>query len=297
MGIEAKPVGKEFFEELEKKGISLDDDMRRKLNEKLEKTINYTPVIGVLGKTGAGKSSFCNALFGAEFTEVSHDGAGTRDETPVIVDLGNGRKLDLRDMPGLGESAKYDADYKERYRTLIPKLDCVLWVIAADDRALAADEAAWQEVIQPAITQHKVPLVFISSKAERFEPEEDWNETAKSPGSKQQKAIEFKERLLKTTFPGSAQCPHRAVSSRRHYGFPELVEVVLDCLPASKRYAFHESTRPENRSPKSEEKAKVGLIETVVDWVVSATKQTAELVVKTVVTVFAEKLLSKLFGR
>ncbi|MDD8642135.1 50S ribosome-binding GTPase, partial [Escherichia coli] len=39
---------------------------------------SHEPVIGIMGKSGAGKSSLCNALFQGEVTPVSDVHAGTR---------------------------------------------------------------------------------------------------------------------------------------------------------------------------------------------------------------------------
>lgn len=40
--------------------------LRENLVNKISEAIDYEPVIGVTGKTGAGKSSVCNALFQGE---------------------------------------------------------------------------------------------------------------------------------------------------------------------------------------------------------------------------------------
>lgn len=42
-----------------------------KLVNKISETIDYEPIIGVIGKTGEGKSSVCNALFNGKICAVS----------------------------------------------------------------------------------------------------------------------------------------------------------------------------------------------------------------------------------
>ncbi|STM17055.1 putative GTP-binding protein [Escherichia coli] len=51
----------------------------RHILEHLRKLTRHEPVIGIMGKSGAGKSSLCNALFQGEVTPVSDVHAGTRE--------------------------------------------------------------------------------------------------------------------------------------------------------------------------------------------------------------------------
>lgn len=64
---------------------------------------NYQPVIGIMGKTGAGKSSLCNALFQGEVSPVSDVTAGTREPLRFRLKVGE-RSMLLVDLPGVGES-------------------------------------------------------------------------------------------------------------------------------------------------------------------------------------------------
>ncbi len=41
----------------------LPEEIRQKILEYLHSVIQYEPVIGIMGKSGAGKSSLCNAIF------------------------------------------------------------------------------------------------------------------------------------------------------------------------------------------------------------------------------------------
>ncbi len=52
---------------LEKPLASLPHALRQTILNSLRHLTHYEPVIGIMGKTGAGKSSLCNALFTARF--------------------------------------------------------------------------------------------------------------------------------------------------------------------------------------------------------------------------------------
>lgn len=41
----------------------LPEEIRQKILEHLHGVIHYEPVIGIMGKSGTGKSSLCNAIF------------------------------------------------------------------------------------------------------------------------------------------------------------------------------------------------------------------------------------------
>jgi|GEM_PF-5711845 len=62
--------------------------LRESLVNKISDAIDYEPVIGVMGKTGAGKSSVCNALFQGEVCAVSDVEACTREAQELCIRFG-----------------------------------------------------------------------------------------------------------------------------------------------------------------------------------------------------------------
>ena len=129
--------------------------------QQINQLTHYEPVIGIMGKSGAGKSSLCNALFASEVSPVSDVAACTREPLRFRLQVGE-RFMTLVDLPGVGESGARDTEYAALYREQLPRLDLVLWLIKADDRALAVDEHFYHQVIGEAY-RHKVLFVISQS--------------------------------------------------------------------------------------------------------------------------------------
>ena len=154
-----------FFDELEKKGVIISPEQKKIIEERFTTSLQYEPVIAFLGKTGVGKSSLCNALFGEQICEISDIKACTRDTKKIVLDLG-GKGLTLMDVPGVGESNERDKEYAELYANLLPELDLVLWVLKADDRAYSSDEKFYNDIVKPHIHQGK-PFYFVLNQVDK----------------------------------------------------------------------------------------------------------------------------------
>lgn len=138
----------------------LPENIRESISRRINEVINYEPVIGIMGKTGAGKSSLCNAIFKGEVCAVSDVEACTRETQEIRIQFGK-RSVKLIDIPGVGESAERDKEYEQLYRDLLPQLDLVLWVVKGDDRAFSADEHFYKNVLIPAGGDSKHYLYLI----------------------------------------------------------------------------------------------------------------------------------------
>ncbi len=173
----------------------LPENIRESISRRINEVINYEPVIGIMGKTGAGKSSLCNAIFKGDICAVSDVEACTRETQEVRIQFGK-RAIRLIDIPGVGESAVRDGEYEKLYRELLPKLDLVLWVIKGDDRAFSADEHFYKNVLKPAGGEEKT--LFVLNQVDKIEPFREWDVQNAQPSPAQKKNILDKKPTLLT---------------------------------------------------------------------------------------------------
>ncbi|WP_312273307.1 GTPase family protein [Pseudescherichia sp.] len=200
---------------------SLPHVLRQLILERIQTLTHYEPVIGIMGKTGAGKSSLCNALFAREVASVSNVSACTREPLRFRLQLDE-RSMTIVDLPGVGETKRHDAEYAALYRKQLPELDLVLWLIKADDRALAVDEHFYRKVIGEAY-RHKV--LFVISQSDKVEPTSGGEKLS----TEQKQNISRKICLLHELFqPINPVC---AVSVRLRWGLRVMAERMIRCLP------------------------------------------------------------------
>jgi small GTP-binding protein len=240
----------------------LNPEQLRALRERIEGVVNYQAVVGVMGKTGAGKSSLCNALFGQETAEVDDIGACTRYPQEITLTYKQGKGLALIDMPGVGESEARDQEYAELYQSMLPELDLVLWLIKADDRALSIDQRFYRQIVLPYLKQHDVPLLIVVSQSDKIEPCREWNVVSKQPGLQQARHLQEKRVLLSRLFdlPLTRIC---AVSAEYGYGLIDLVENIVLTLPNEKKWSITRETKPAYLSATTWERSELGLWETI----------------------------------
>lgn len=192
-----------------------------RLMQQIRQISEYRPVIGIMGKTGSGKSSLCNALFAGEVSPVSDVAACTREPLYLHLQLGE-RAMTIVDLPGVGESGVRDTEYAALYHEQLPRLDLVLWLIKADDRALAVDELFYRQVIGEAY-RHKV--LFVISQSDKAEPACGGEKLS----TEQKRNISRKICLLHELFqPVNPVC---AVSIRLQWGLRMMAERMIRCLP------------------------------------------------------------------
>ena len=214
----------EGLQAIEKPLASLPHAIGKHILEHIQKLTHYEPVIGIMGKTGAGKSSLCNALFQAEVTPVSDVNACTRDVLRLHLSSGD-HSLILVDLPGVGESEQRDSEYESLYRKVLPDLDLILWVIKADDRAFSVDERFYHRVM----SDHQQRVLFVVNQADKIEPCHEWYVTGNAPSPHQLVNIEARLESIRQLF--SPHHPVCVVSARAEWNLPAMVETMMCCLP------------------------------------------------------------------
>ncbi|HDM8434764.1 TPA: GTPase family protein [Yersinia enterocolitica] len=211
----------EGFQSLQQSLSGLPQWASERILQQINQLTHYEPVIGIMGKTGSGKSSLCNALFAGEISPVSDVTACTREPLRFRLQVGK-RCMTLVDLPGVGESERRDTEYAALYREQLPRLDLVLWLIKADDRALAVDEYYYRQVIGEAY-RHKV--LFVISQSDKVEPISGGDKLS----TEQKQNISRKICQLHELFqPVNPVC---AVSVRLQWGLRMTAERMIRCLP------------------------------------------------------------------
>lgn len=211
----------EGLQSLQNSLSSLPQWVSERILHQVSQLTNYVPVIGIMGKTGVGKSSLCNALFADKVSPVSDVTACTRDPLCFRLQVGE-HAMTIVDLPGVGESERRDVEYAELYSQQLPRLDLVLWLIKADDRALAVEEHFYRQVIGEAY-RHKV--LFVISQSDKVEPTCGGEKLS----TEQKQNISRKICLLHELFqPVNPIC---AVSVRLQWGLRVMAERMIRCLP------------------------------------------------------------------
>jgi len=264
-----------FFDNLARAGIVLDERQRRLINQRIAAILSYEPRIGFFGKTGVGKSSLCNALFGKDLFAINDVEACTRNPQESLLGLDQ-KGIKLVDVPGVGESGERDAEYAELYASLLPELDVILWVLKADDRAFTSDEVFYTTIVKPHLDQGK-PFFFVLNQVDKMEPFREWDMQAREPGPRQLVNITRKIQDVSSRFaiPTSRCIP---VSANEKYNLMTLVNEIVFALPNEKRVTVFQQVLRENRSEKAQQAVNRSFREIVSDVVAKVAQVTKDAV-------------------
>jgi small GTP-binding protein len=287
---DSQAVADRVFDVFKRNEKYITPEQLREIRQRIDGVVNYHARVGILGKTGVGKSSLCNALFGQEIAPVSDVDACTREPQTINLGLQDGKGISLLDVPGVGESESRDEEYSALYQRLLPELDLVLWVIKGDDRALSIDERFYKTILLPIIRARTIPLVFVVNQSDKVEPCKEWDWEQHRPGLEQARNLQAKRVSISRVFdvPMVRIC---AVSAEENYGLVELVEKIVKTLPDEKKWGFTREARQEHVSTMARHESEKGLWETI-------KTAAAEIISETwdVVSTCISSIASRVFG-
>jgi yeeP len=233
--------------------------LKERIRQSVHELRTYVPKIGVFGVTGVGKSSLCNALFGSDVAVISDVAACTRSPQEILIGE-NGRGLCLVDVPGVGERIERDEEYFALYKSLMPELDLVIWVIKADDRAYAVAERAYKEIIKP--HAERCPTLFVVNQVDKINPVREWDDEKNCPGEKQLTNIQVKVNEIIKAFDVSTE-RIQTVSAEAKYNLEAVMDAIVEILPKEKKYAVTREAKEEVVSEKAQTEAEKGIWDTV----------------------------------
>lgn len=214
-----------------------------RIRDKVNHMLTYRPKVGIFGKTGVGKSSLCNALFGKDICQVSDIQACTRTPQEVMLGLEGERGITLLDVPGVGEDPERDEEYSALYQSLLPELDIVLWVLKADDRAYSVDLDFYHHLVKPHLDQGK-PFIMVLNQVDKVEAFREWDCGRNCPGSNQARNIDLKVSGVASNF-GLKRSIVLPVSADEKFGLAKLVDEIIFSLPDEKKLSVAKEVKPE----------------------------------------------------
>ena len=213
--------------------------------ERILRCVHYEPVIGIMGKSGAGKSSLCNTLFSPPPARVDAIQGCTRQVQRYPFRLAS-QALHIVDFPGIGESPAFDLVYAHLYRQWLNKLDLIVWVLKADDRAWNDDIRCYRQLVSHGADPAR--FIFVLNQADKIEPCREWDVVNHQPSLHQQDNLQEKVAQVNAVF--SPVHPVLAVSAPEGFNIAQWVEALITALPDKASSGVTRQLEPEYRTEK-----------------------------------------------
>lgn len=215
---------------------TLPPEAKQKFKSSLNKVFSYEPKVAIFGKTGVGKSSLTNALFGKDVCPISNVEACTREPKEVFMQLeGDSKGIKLLDVPGIGENAERDKEYFRLYAKILEEADMALWVLKGDDRTFTSDEDFYKTCMKTYIDKGK-PFVVAINQVDKIEPYREWDVAKHRPSPAQEANINKKIIYVSNQFGDLPPSKIIPVSANERYNLDKLVLALVNQLPADKKF-------------------------------------------------------------
>lgn len=122
----------------------------------------------IIGKTGYGKSTTINSLFGMDIAETSQNSACTRCVQSFEFMINPRNYLSIADFPGIGESTVRDVEYFKLYKKIESRSDAIIYLLRADTRDYSADISVVNDLFTERATREKI--IFCLNYCDKIEP-------------------------------------------------------------------------------------------------------------------------------
>ncbi|MER5128604.1 GTPase family protein [Serratia marcescens] len=239
---------------------TLPREISQRVFHRLDEVIAYEPTIGLIGKTGAGKSSLCNTLFTSPPANVDAVKGCTRFAQQYKTSDGL-NALNIIDFPGIGETPTLDKMYVHLYQHWLNKLDLIVWVLKADDRAWNDDIRCYRQLVSHGADPAR--FIFVLNQADKIEPCREWDTVNHQPSLRQQQNLQEKVAQVNTVF--SPVHPVLAVSAPEGFNIGLWVEALIAALPDNASSGVTRQLEPEYRTEKVTTTAQEGFARVVGD--------------------------------
>lgn len=131
-------------------------------------TDEWHAMVSFFGKSGYGKSSTINAVFGEPILKTSDISACTSRCDCLDFKISHDYFLSFSDFPGIGESEYKDREYLEMYKNFLASSNVVVYLLRADMRDYSIDEQAFKTVF-PSMEDKKKVIIAVNG-CDKIEP-------------------------------------------------------------------------------------------------------------------------------
>ena len=156
------------------------------LKQRVMEELDRPTHIAIIGKTGVGKTSTINALFGTDW-KISHVRAATKEEQVFIYESDRGR-LKISDLPGFAEDIDTEKLHEEIYKRVLSECDVALLVLKADTRDMLDVQRTLRDVIGRSLNNLSKRIVIGLNQVDLVHPG-DWLQEPNIPSAEQEKNI------------------------------------------------------------------------------------------------------------